>query len=287
MTGALPVALALHGGAGRRAKADYAPERRFLADLAGRAWRELTDGRAALDVVTDAAAALELSGLFMAGRGARPNSAGLYELDASLMDGPTRQAGAVAALRGFESPIAAARAVMTQTPHVLLAGEGAAAFARSQGLAEIGDETAWYSGAVTPAPDPDHGTVGAVALDRQGRLAAATSTAGVNHKLWGRVGDSPLIGAGTWADGAVAVSCTGLGEAFIRASAASQLAFRVRLADQTLDAAADAVLADVKALCGQGGLIALDRSGRVCAPFNAEFMALATAGPDGVVRAQS
>ena len=284
MTAGGPVALALHGGAGRRVRPDYEHERLFLADLAGRAWRGLADGRAALEVVVEAVQALELSGLFMAGRGAKPGSAGLYELDASLMDGPTRRAGAVAALQGFQSPIWVASEVMTQTPHVLLAGEGAAAFARARGLAQIEDEAAWYVGA--GAHEPGHGTVGCVALDGEGRLAAATSTAGVNDKLWGRVGDSPLIGAGTWADHGVAVSCTGLGEAFIRTAAASQLALRMRLAGQALAPAARAVLDEVKAAGGTGGLIAVDRSGAVVAPFNAEFMALAVVGPDGRLEAR-
>jgi L-asparaginase/beta-aspartyl-peptidase (threonine type) len=282
-----PVALAIHGGAGARHKADYGPERALLADLAGRLWRDLAQGRAALDVAADGAAALELCGLFMAGRGARPGSTGLYELDAALMDGPTRRAGAVAGLQGFESPIAAARAVMDHTPHVLLTGDGAAAFAQAQGLARITDEAAWYDGAFARAAhDAGHGTVGCVTLDAQGRLAAATSTAGTNGKLWGRVGDSPLIGAGTWADDQVAVSCTGLGEAFIRCAAA-QIALRLRLAGQALDGACAAVLGEVKALGGDGGLIAVDRRGVIAAPFNTPFMAYGVVGPDGVVIAQA
>jgi len=283
LTAAGPVALALHGGAGRRVKPDYERERLFAAELAGRAWRDLADGCSALDVVAEAVRALELSGFFMAGRGARPGGSGLYELDAAIMDGPTRRAGAVAALQGFQSPISVAREVMTHTPHVLLAGAGAADFARGRGLAGISDEAAWYVGA--DACEPDHGTVGCVALDGDGRMAAATSTAGVRDKLWGRVGDSPLIGAGTWADQTAAISCTGLGEAFIRASAASQLAFRMRLAGQALAPAADAVLDEVEALGGRGGLIALNRDGAVVTPFNAQFMALAAVGPDGQVRA--
>ena len=126
-----------------------------------------------------------------------------------------------------------------------------------------------------------------MALDDQGRLAAGTSTAGTNGKLWGRVGDSPLIGAGTWADETAAVSCTGLGEAFIRSSAASQLALRLRLAGEPLAGAAGAVLAEVKAAGGTGGLIAIDRNGAIVAPYTAEFMAFAYAGADGVMRAEA
>jgi L-asparaginase/beta-aspartyl-peptidase (threonine type) len=283
-----PVALALHGGAGRRSKADYGSEQTFMAQLAEQLWRALADGRPALDVVCDGAAALEACGLFMAGRGARPGSSGLYELDAALMDGPTRRGGAVAALQGFESPIAAARAVMERTSHVLMAGQGAAALADAQGLRRIVDEAEWYNGAFVPeSEDEGHGTVGCVALDAQGRLAAATSTAGTQGKLWGRVGDSPLIGSGTWADDHLAISCTGLGEAFIRCAASAQAALRMRLAGQDIETACAAVLDEVRALGGQGGLIAVDRMGQITTPFNAQFMAFGIVGPDGVVRAEA
>ena len=287
MTAASPVAVAVHGGAGRRSKLDYGPERALLSQLASKAWRRLIDGRPALEIVVEAMQALEACGLFAAGRGARPGGAGLYELDAALMDGPSRSAGAVAALRGFRSPILAARAVMEQSPHVLLVGEGAAEFAQTHGLEPIENEAAWYVGAQAASPLPaEHGTVGCVALDAEGRLAAATSTAGIRGKLRGRVGDSPLIGSGTWADRTAAISCTGLGEAFIRSSAASQVALRLRLAGEPLAAAAEAVLSEVKAAGGEGGLIAIDRRGAIATPFNAEFMAFAAAGPDGRMRAE-
>ena len=285
MTAAAPIALALHGGAGARRDGDHGRKLLQMRELIERGGERLAAGAASLDVVVEVVAALESSGLYVAGRGATPNSQGRYELDASLMDGATARAGAVAALQGFQSPIMVARAVMEKTPHVMLAGDGAAAFAEAQGLAGITDETAWFIGDAAAANrDPGarpHGTVGCVALDRHGRLAAATSTGGVAQKLAGRVGDSPIIGAGTWADGEVAVSCTGHGEYFIRTATAAQIGFRVRFAGQQLEAAAAAALAEVGALGGDGGLIAVDRFGAIALPFNTEAMVRAALYPDG------
>jgi len=282
-----PFALVLHGGAGAMRQRDYSPQLRHLSGLVEQGRGRLAASASALEVVVEMVGALEASGLYVAGRGAPPNLEGLYELDASLMDGESGKAGAVAALQGFQSPVAVARAVMERTPHVLLAGAGAAAFARAQGLAAIEDEAAWFAGfdkaRGLAANEKPHGTVGCVALDRQGRLAAATSTGGTRGKLYGRVGDSPIIGAGTWADRNVAVSCTGVGEAFIRCAAAAQLAFRVRLAGQDLLEAGDAVLAEVEVQGGDGGLIAVDRSGRIAMPFNSQGMARAALHPDGRV----
>jgi L-asparaginase/beta-aspartyl-peptidase (threonine type) len=266
---------------------DYSPQLRHLSGLVEQGRALLARGGGAVDVVVEMVGELEASGLYVAGRGAVPNLADLYELDASLMDGETGKAGAVAALRGFQSPIRAARAVMDRTPHVLLAGDGAAAFAREQGLAAIQDEKAWFNGGEVAkglaANEKPHGTVGCVALDSCGRLAAATSTGGTRGKLHGRVGDSPLIGAGTWADRQVAVSCTGIGEAFIRSAAAAQVAFRVRLAGEDLLQAGKAALDEVKANDGDGGLIAIDRHGRIAMPFNSQGMARAALHPDGRV----
>ncbi|HEY5412072.1 MAG TPA: isoaspartyl peptidase/L-asparaginase [Caulobacteraceae bacterium] len=277
-----PFALVLHGGAGALRGRDYGPQLRHLSGLIERG-RDLLAARAsALDTVVEMVAALEASGLYVAGRGAAPGQTGLHELDASLMDGSSGRAGAVAALQGFQSPIAVARAVMERTPHVLLAGAGVAAFALQQGLAAIEDEAGWFTGMTgIAAGEAPHGTVGCVALDQDGRLAAATSTGGTRGKLHGRVGDSPLIGAGTWADGQVAVSCTGIGEAFIRSAAATQVAFRVRLAGQDLAEAAEAALAEALAQGGDGGLIAVDRSGRIATPFTSQGMARAALHPDG------
>ena len=287
MTAAAPIALALHGGAGARRDRDHRRQLVQMRELIERGGERLAAGAASLDVVVEVVAALEASGLYVAGRGAPPNSQGRYELDASLMDGRTARAGAVAALRGFQSPISAARAVMDRTPHVMLAGDGAAAFADAQGLTRIIDETAWFIGdAAAASRDPGaspHGTVGCVALDRDGGLAAATSTGGVAQKLAGRVGDSPIIGAGTWADGEVAVSCTGHGEYFIRTAAAAQIGFRVRFAGQSLAAAAAAALAEVAALGGDGGLIAVNSSGAITLPFNTEAMARAALQADGQI----
>jgi L-asparaginase/beta-aspartyl-peptidase (threonine type) len=199
------------------------------------------------------------------------------------MDGASQKAGAVAALQGFKSPVRAALAVMTRSPHVLLAGGGASEFAKVQGLEPVADPAAWFTQArYTPGEaNLAHGTVGCVARDQAGRLAAATSTAGVFGKMAGRVGDSPIPGAGAWADGTVAVSCTGQGEYFLRTAAAAQIAYRLRFGGQALDEAARASLEEIGRLGGDGGLIAIDAAGRVTMPFITEGMKRAALYPDG------
>ncbi len=283
-------ALILHGGAGARRERDYDAEVAHMRQVVEAMRERLAAGESALDVAVEAVAMLEDSGLYVAGRGASPNLAGAYELDASLMDGSDRRAGAVAALQGFRNPIRAARAVMDRTPHVMLAGEGAALFAHDQGLEPIGDEAAWFTHAGKgednhPPGTLSHGTVGCCVLDSAGRLAAATSTAGVFGKMPGRVGDTPIPAAGTWADDGVAVSCTGQGEYFIRVAAAAQTGWRVR-AGQSLLEATQGVIDEIGRMGGDGGMIALDRHGDLAAPFNSQGMKRAWLTADGEVGVQ-
>lgn len=253
----------------------------------------LSDGGSALDAVETAARLLEDNEMFNAGRGSVLTADGIVELDAAIMDGRDRSAGAVAGLRTTRAPISAARAVMEHSPHVLLTYDGAERFAAEHGLEQV--ENDWF---VVPfrkaqfdqvmaaggAFDSDikYGTIGAVAVDMDGHVAAATSTGGLTAKRWGRIGDSPLIGAGTYADDrAAAVSATGLGETFIRAVAAHELCARMRIGGEGLQQALDGVLADIKQLGGNGGMIAVAPSGEAAWGFTTPGMYRGVIGPDG------
>ena len=244
----------------------------------------LAAGGAALDAVEAAARVLEDDAAFNAGRGSVLTADGSVECDAAIMDGATRGAGAVAGIRTTKNPIRAARRAMTETPHILLTYDGADTFAIEQGLEQVANnyfviperqrqlDKVIAAGGKFDA-EIKYGTIGAVAVDSAGHVAAATSTGGLTAKRWGRIGDSPLIGAGTYADDrACAVSATGLGEAFIKAVGAHQLAMRMMLGGESLRDALDAVLADVGSLGGTGGLIAVAPDGAVAWGFTTPGM---------------
>jgi len=281
--------LVIHGGCGAMRPATLSPEHEAKARAGLNAALDagqtvLEGGGSALDAVEAAARILEEDPSFNAGRGSVLTADGKCELDAAIMDGRDRRAGAVAGMTTTRAPISAARAAMEQSAHVLLTYAGADALAREQGLEQV--ENGFF---VTPErqaqlakviaaggkfdSDIKYGTIGAVAVDHAGHVAAATSTGGLTAKRWGRIGDSPLIGAGTYADDrACAVSATGLGEAFIRAVGAHQMAMRMMIGGESLQGALDAVLADVVALGGNGGLIAVLPSGEAAWGFTTPGM---------------
>lgn len=303
--------IAIHGGAGTitRAAMDANREREYTTALeqvllAGQ--RVLAEGGSALDAVTEAVRLLEECPLFNAGKGAVLTHAGTYELDASVMDGATLNAGAVACVKRLRNPVLAARAVLEKSEHVLFAGEGAEAFAEAQGLELVAPEyyftqaryDQWQRARGTTGmalldhdaaalaaraaqegkgdpldADKKFGTVGAVACDANGNLAAATSTGGVTNKQVGRVGDTPVLGAGCYADDVAAVSATGTGEMFIRTAAAFDVSAQMRYAGLSLEESARRVVMEkLPAIHGRGGLIAVDRAGNVTLPFNTEGM---------------
>ncbi len=278
-------AVGIHGGAGPLRGAPLDAQQSTLESVIAWAESALEQGASALDVVEGAIRRLEDSGHFIAGRGACPNTDGQFELDASICDGPTRRAGAVAALAGVYPPISIARAVMEKTKHVLLAGGGAKRFALDNGFAAIDDPKTFFMPSDTRATTP-HGTVGAVALDQSGAIAAGTSTGGTIGKRPGRVGDSPIIGAGTWADERVGVSCTGHGEYFIRTAAAHAVAMLVRDPRSSLQPILGTVLDEVGQLGGEGGMIAVDHTGLVTYAFNTESMRVALSTSTGQREAQ-
>ena len=290
--------IAIHGGAGAITRALLSQEQELryiqaLSDIVETGQRMLEDGRSALDVVTEAVRLLEECPLFNAGIGAVYTRDETHELDACVMDGNTLNAGAVAGVSHLRNPILAARLVMEHSPHVMMIGEGAENFAIAQGMervsadifstperyaqllaAQSAGETVLDHSATPLDENNKMGTVGAVALDMFGNLAAATSTGGMTNKLPGRVGDSPLVGAGCYANNAnVAVSCTGTGEVFIRALAAYDIAALMDYGGLSLSEACERVVMEkLPALGGSGGLIAIDHEGNVALPFNSEGM---------------
>lgn len=297
-----PTALVIHGGAGviERSALSAEDEKAVRADLdraldAGHA--VLRDGGSALDAVTAAVRVLEESPWFNAGKGAVFNAEGGHELDAAIMEGHTRRAGSVAGVSTVRSPLLLARAVMERSPHVMMAGAGAEKFAdqhpdiervapdwfdtpqRRQQLERAREREQKQMAAL---PGTYFGTVGAVALDRNGHIAAATSTGGMTNKRFGRIGDAPVIGSGTWADAGCGVSGTGWGEFYLRTAAAHQVCARMALAGEPLAAAAEAVInGEVVQLGGDGGAIALDAKGNIAMPFNTPGMYRGWVRPDG------
>lgn len=290
--------IAIHGGAGAISRANFSPEREreyveALSAIAGTGQSMLEAGASALETMTEAVRLLEECPLFNAGIGSVFTAEETHELDACIMDGNSLKAGAVAGVKHLRNPVLAARLVLEQSPHVLLIGEGAEHFAATHGMDKVPNalfSTEWrfeqlkqakidgttlldHSGA--PLDERSKmGTVGAVALDFAGNLAAATSTGGMTNKLPGRVGDSPLIGAGCYANNAsVAVSCTGTGEVFMRTLAAYDISALMEYGGLSLnDACERVVMEKLPALGGSGGLIAVDREGNMVMPFNSEGM---------------
>ena len=285
------------------------PMRTAMEGALSAGYEVLSGGGSSLDAVQAAIVVLEDSPLFNAGKGAVFTHEGTNELDASIMDGSTRRAGAVAGVTRVKNPIRLARLVMEKSPHVLLTGAGAETFAAEQGGIELVEpeyfrtDRAWQllqraleeerqtvgkGASARPAMQPDapgayFGTVGAVALDRGGNLAAGTSTGGMTNKRFGRVGDSPIVGAGTYANnGSCAISSTGHGEYFIRYTVAHDICARVEYKGLDVQAAADEVVQQVlRGAGGEGGVIGLDRSGRVAMSFNVTGMGRGYMGPGG------
>ncbi|MDA8656377.1 isoaspartyl peptidase/L-asparaginase [Luminiphilus sp.] len=298
-----PVAIALHGGAGTIERGKMSAEleatyRVFLEAAITDGHRQLAAGHPGLDVVVNVIQKMEDSPLFNAGKGAVYTWDGRHELDASIMHGQQLEAGAVAGVTTVKSPIALARTVMEDSPHVMLAAKGAEAFATAQGIESVdpdyfgterrrkaleaykADE---YAG-VEPEADYKFGTVGVVVLDKAGNLVAGTSTGGMTGKRWGRVGDSPIIGAGTYADNrSCAVSATGHGEFFIRHTVARDICARMQFGGASLhDATAEVVLKALVAAGGEGGVAAVDRAGNVALTFNTPGMYRASINATGV-----
>ncbi len=276
--------LVIHGGAGTITRARLSPEkeklyREKLTHALETGYEILSADGSALNAVEAVIRIMEDSPLFNAGKGAVFTHAGTNELDASIMDGRTLKAGAVAGVKTIKNPISAARKVMEETRHVMLSGDGADQFAKEQGLEIVSPDyfftkKRWDSlQNIKKKSKEKHGTVGCAALDRHGNLAAGTSTGGLTDKLWGRIGDSPIIGAGTYADNLTcAVSCTGQGEYFMRGVLAYDVSALMDYKNYSVEKAAQSVIDKLTERGGQGGLIALDSKGSISMVFNTEGM---------------
>lgn len=300
-------ALALHGGAGTLVKGMMTEEKEVaykeaLSNALNAGIRILEIGGSAILAVEETVKVLEDSPLFNAGKGSVFTNQGTHEMDASIMDGSNLQAGAVAMVSGIKNPISLAKDVMLRSEHVFLAGEGALKFAQDMNYEfleadyffdqfrfdqwqEIKNSDTFQLDHSQSKKDEKFGTVGAVSLDQYGNLAAATSTGGMTNKKWGRVGDSPMIGAGTYANNETcAVSCTGSGEYFIRNVTAFQVSSLIELAGMTLEEATHEVVQDrLLKLGGDGGLIAVDKNGNISLAFNTEGMYRASRNVNGEV----
>ncbi|MCB0387562.1 MAG: isoaspartyl peptidase/L-asparaginase [Winogradskyella sp.] len=297
--------MAIHGGAGTLVKGMMTPElesryKQALKNALDKGYLILEAGGSAIEAVEEAVKLLEDSPLFNAGKGAVFTATGSHEMDASIMDGKTLNAGAVSLITGIKNPVSLARDVMEQSDHVFLAGEGAMQFAKElkyslEAPAYFYDEfrhNQWLEIKDTDSFQLDHskkkdskfGTVGAVACDKEGNIAAATSTGGMTNKKWGRVGDSPMVGAGNYANNKTcAVSCTGSGEFFIRGVVAYDVACLMEHKNMSLaDAATEVINKRILELGGDGGLIAVDAKGNLAMPFNTEGMYRACKSSNGL-----
>ena len=299
-TTTMKIRMVIHGGAGtieRRnmTAANEEAHRVGLEKALQAGYDVLKKNGSSLDAVEAAIRVLEDNPLFNAGKGAVFTHQGTNELDSSIMDGKSLNAGAVAGVKHIRNPILLARAVMNKSPHVMLDGEGAEAFAKQMGMQFVDQkyfytEERWQAlqkvkkGQGSASDKEKHGTVGAVALDHAGNLAAGTSTGGITNKEFGRIGDSPIIGAGTYANNKTcAVSCTGDGEYFIREAVAHDVSAMMEYGGMSVQRAAQTAIDKVGKLGGTGGLIALDREGNFAMPFNTSGMYRGTVDADGKI----
>ena len=294
--------LVIHGGAGTITRENMTSEkekayRAKLTEALKAGYAEIMKGKSSVDAVAAAIIIMEDSPLFNAGKGAVFTSDGKNELDAAIMFGKDKSAGAVAAIHTVKNPIKAAIAVMQNSEHVMMVGEGAEIFAQKQGLDIVKPEYFWtkdrweslqklkqketikntlkttqYHLPESYVVDQKFGTVGAVALDKDGNIAAGTSTGGMTNKKYGRIGDAPIIGAGTYANSHVGISATGWGEFFIRTSAARTIAAKMEYQNKDIKSAAGEVISEIEKMGGDGGLIALDKDGNIAMPFNTAGM---------------